>query len=1145
MDYLCELPNDATRRKALGSLPPTLNATYERILRRVNASNSDVQTLVSRTLRWIIHRRNSSANEFTIEVLCEAVAVNFGDTSRDTDTISDEFEILRWCSSLVRRSTDGNYLELAHFTVREFLQQIGENDDGEFALYRVGPGHGENELAKVCLTYLSYDDFDKGGRVSKEITLRRFGDYPLRQYAVENWSDHAEAHLDDGKLFSLVKNFLSPSKPNTLITWAQDLVLEHCWTVYEDAKALATLNSAIAESTALHYAAMLALPEGCKWLIDRGCDVNRITAFGTPLHCGLMGRSAFSGFLYPKSMFIDDREPRAGSVLVNILLEGGADPNCYSKASDDRISPLLLALSSFDSMSTIMLLDKGGVLDESCLDLLENDFEIGYGDADFEIVVNYARKGNIQDEHYSRFLELVLRTGSIETSSMLREINLGDEDDQLRKVDYQPYLRTAAEFGQLDVITRLLRTPRLNLDAADEDTGLTALPYAAMRGHVEIVKLLLHHGAQSCKTDYEGRAAIHHATKGNSLQCLQLFLDQDMGSSLTDIEGLTIWHLAALTETKQVLDMLLHSIVPVPILDDLKANDGTSLLMCAASVGSEENVTLLIQAGCRVVGTADDGSTTLHQAVKSGSLGTVRILLDNGSDVHAVAADGSTMLHYALTKIDEGVDAMIKLLIMRGVDPCRARNDGIVPIDLLIGDGTDDYVNLNGWRSRDKRMAILQTLAPLVANATHGDLLPFNLICQLQPSAPSGWLLTLFKAFLANGADLGSKAPSGRTALQSLADGWHQSCEQRQSSGSENSFSMTSTEMMRLAMEVVPLAGPLHEICADPRLIMSALLMDKEDLVYKFLEHHPDVDAAPEGCSVIKAACANGCSGQLLNDLLVYSKISCDKRVGSGLVRASCQANLARSYENVKVLLNAGLTANDSCPVDGETPLMIAARHGNVDMMNLLIFNGADPHALDKGGCNVIHYACRGGHLASLRVIKNLGVDWNRKARCSISGEKFIGVIPFHLAAMLENNHILEYFIDESLVSDIDTVADSQFTALFIAAWLSRPENVSTLLAKNADLTVRNIAGENPLHVAIRCGHEATVEAFLRHGCDVEVTDGSGLNCELIARKYGHTDLARMLREYQEEQGKLVWLQRRLLLWLSHALAWCKFQTSP
>ncbi|KAI4181822.1 MAG: hypothetical protein LQ348_004959, partial [Seirophora lacunosa] len=144
MDYLCELPNDSSRRKALGDLPPTLKETYERILRRVNASSKDVQLLVSRVLRWIICARKP----LKIEALCEAVSIDLGDTEMEDDKISDETEILRWCSSLVRQAANGGYLELAHFTVKEFLKGIGPEDNGEFALYRIGSGHGEDHLAK-------------------------------------------------------------------------------------------------------------------------------------------------------------------------------------------------------------------------------------------------------------------------------------------------------------------------------------------------------------------------------------------------------------------------------------------------------------------------------------------------------------------------------------------------------------------------------------------------------------------------------------------------------------------------------------------------------------------------------------------------------------------------------------------------------------------------------------------------------------------------------------------------------------------------------------------------------------------------------------------------------------------------------------
>lgn len=127
MDYLCELPNDAARRKALNSLPPDLNSTYERILGRVNHSNSETQKLVQRALRWIsgefLDFDSDMNGKLSTEALCEAVSVDLGSKQRNSQAIPDEYEILHWCSSLVRKSASGK-LEFAHFTVQEFLQQI-------------------------------------------------------------------------------------------------------------------------------------------------------------------------------------------------------------------------------------------------------------------------------------------------------------------------------------------------------------------------------------------------------------------------------------------------------------------------------------------------------------------------------------------------------------------------------------------------------------------------------------------------------------------------------------------------------------------------------------------------------------------------------------------------------------------------------------------------------------------------------------------------------------------------------------------------------------------------------------------------------------------------------------------------------------
>ena len=478
------MPNDSARRSALKDLPPILNATYERILRRVNTSNHYVQIHVSRTLRWIIHR-DVDSETFTTKALCEAIPINVNDPERNTEMITDEFKILRWCSSLVRQSADGGQLELAHFTVKEFLLQIEDDDEGEFAIFRIGPGHDAIELAKVCLTFLRFQDFDVGSYASEEVTQRRFHDYPLREHAVNYWPKYAEqarGGLGDKKLASLIIKFFYPPKSNNLISWIQDLIpYRHSALKFEDrgTGAMETINSAIAEANVLHFAAMISFPWLCEWLIQKGCDVNRTSAFGTPLHCGLMLFQVLSA-----SYLVDfdgDRAVSHEELVAEILLEAGANPNSCIRTQAGLLSPLFLSLSRCDLPSTLLLLDKGGRFDSRCMELLEDTLEDWNGRGvdlwDFEdisTILNHATSDNVNAECLPRLTRLAIKAGSLEQQTLLRKLDI--EDYQLWKIALEESLRTAAEFGQLDVVEQLLAGKQLDIEAAEEDSPHRDLP---------------------------------------------------------------------------------------------------------------------------------------------------------------------------------------------------------------------------------------------------------------------------------------------------------------------------------------------------------------------------------------------------------------------------------------------------------------------------------------------------------------------------------------------------------------------------------------------------------------------------------------------------------------------------------------------
>ena len=1086
MDYLCELPNDSSRRKALGSLPPTLKATYERILRCVNAKNNEVQLLVSRTLKWIVQRQRGpnqmKHDDLPDEALYEALSVSIGDTRRDIDKIPDEYEILRWCSSLVRKGVDDGFLELAHFTVEEFLFQLGDEESGEFASYRVGFEQIESEVAKVSLTYLNFRDFNQAIDIDNAVTRRRFEDYPFRLYAVSHWVGYAQSRLADQELLSLAKQLLNPSKHGTLLSWFQDYI--YVWTDPKlDQLLLETVNRGIAEVSALHFASILSLPEVCSWLIDSGdCDLNQTSVFGTPLQSAFHafepirhGEQPFSGPVPWEDLLI----PKELGRVVHILLAAGADPN----PSHGTKSPLFMSLELCDFNVAIQLIEKGARLNGHCVKLLETYNDNGVESKNIQELMDRFRGQAVEAQDYSRILKVITHFRHPGNQTRMPGINMAKHPT---KQECESTLRTAAAFGQIEVIVQILGDRSTDLQAADEETGFTALHCAAMNDHVDVVKLLISHGAKLNKVDYEGRQATHHAIAGVGVRCLEYLIPEISIDTLHHDQGLSAWHWAAIKPTKQALETLARYSTPMLSLSSMRTKAGWSPLLSAASVGSADNIEWLLHAGCKIKDKAHDGSTALHLASQSGVSGAVQVLLRNGSDVSAITDDGSNALHFALLDVKEETTDVLQPLLEQGLDASHAREDGVLPIHMILS----QCANISTWG----------------------------------PNPRSIWLLDTFKVLVSR-TDLGTENPTGKSTVQLLADVWQKSClgrSGREESDAAHKATTTVTKMMHMAMDRLRSTRISQSWYIDPCYLVTALTIPDEELAYKFLTHFPDTDAVTGNSSVIKAVCLSGCSCTMLKKLLLRSKVPSENNQVKGLVRSACQAKSIDSrHEVVKVLLEAGFSPNDSCPSSGQTPLMIAACDGNTDLMEVLLSHGADIHAHDEHGNNVAHFACISGYLKAVQILRGTAVNWNKQGNFAIDSVDFDGISPLHIAATNKESHTLKFLIDENLVTDIDIVTTNSDTSLHIAAWQSRPRNVSSLLSRNANATIKaGKLSETPLHLASRLGHEAVVRVFLKYNSDINVLDVGGLDCETLAKKYRRRGVEMILKKYREAQGE-------------------------
>ena len=1074
MDYLCEMTNDTARRNALKSLPPTLGATYERILRRINNSSKDAQLLVQRSLRWLM----CSRLPLSIAALNEAVSINTGDTVLDHRAIPEEDEILRRCSSLVRVSASGTTLELAHFTVEEFLTAIDDVPQNEFSKYRVESKYDDLELAEACVTYLCFQDFAKIGIASEEQLNCRRKEYSFRSYAVNYWADHARLYLFHAGLSSLVQQLLHPTRPNIFLSWAQeyhkDSPLSH--QLYRET--IAETNARLSTATPLHYASILALPQICEWLLHNGCQVNHRSAFGTPLQCSLLGHDVLNPdeVTVQDNPFINYEHEGEQDRTIKILLDLGADPNVYHRTVMNNSSPLYLAATHCAwSVPCIELLRHGANVDDDFLQWINNGSDSGASIV-FEILETIG-KDNLRESDYAKFLSYALSFEWFDAKRLPKITGRSTDDTQNEAVDYHPSLRTAARFGQLLVLEELVNTYKLDVNSPGED-GETALHCAAASGHNEVVKFLLAQGADSASRDDEGLTVWHSAAEANNLQALNI-----------------LWEFAAREQ--------LSSCSPSKDKDLFIGRDGSQtppLNNCHQPASSSLQTSL-------------DGSSPLHVAARSGSFDAIRFLVDHGFDINAVLMDGSNALHCAVSGAGYLLSPeVVGLLCEKGIDPCKVRMDGMTPIHVLIQEGSHHY---SVWT------AVLQTLAKHAATLDQKNadgLSAVHQICQRTKRFSDDWGRLALQTLLDSGADPASLDPLGRTALRALLDFWESDL------ATHTRKSVDYARIITVILDRAKGVQALKNDFMDPRLLCLSIRCGDDDLSHKLLEQGHNVDSEVHSISKlspIQTACKYGCSRPLLKTLLDRLKARLDAgELGSDLIRQACKGNNPTSQRIVMQLIQAGFDPN-GCSSEGETSLMLAAEAGNVTILEALTHAGGKMSVADKNGRTVIHYACRGGHKDVVQKLSLMKAEyWNAKVKATVSTFQFEDATALHIAAASKDSCVLEYILSNNLIDDINVTTYHGVTALFVASLVGSYRNVSFLLSQKADETIAEaLKGDFPLHAAAGNGHTEVVLTIIDHGGDTQVRNKHGLTPALLARRYGHLEVATILSRHAGGQG--------------------------
>ncbi|KAL6714269.1 hypothetical protein ACLMJK_007692 [Lecanora helva] len=745
------------------------------------------------------------------------------------------------------------------------------------------------------------------------------------------------------------------------------------------------------QDTVLHQAVKGHNPDIVRLLLDAGADLTQEVNQSSLLYHAVLGPRSIEmvQLLVDHNIRVNHFEHRCPEILVSaiknycdievirVLIDAGVSV----KACCNHETPLQAAVDSGMTDVVELLIQSGAAIN----DLPPNWFD---------------RQSMLSGKIHADILATPLQRASwaedTETAQILvSNDSLRNEELTYRREELTP-LQSASYKGNASLV-RLLLAANANAEMRPRELLPTPLQFACAQNSVEIVQILLGHGAHVNAPASQGGTALQVAIKTGNLDLVHLLLGAN-----ADVNAMG------------------------------SPDGGRTALQAAAASGSLELVELSIGRGADINAEpmANNGLTCLQAAVTSGNIALVLVLLDRGADVNSPPADvkGRTALQAAVMNRDV---QMCHLLLRAGseVNGYAARSGGRTALqaavenfdkehsfhkpDSTIDEYTILYTLLDAGADVDAPSAVIDGSSAFAAavRTEYTDLARLILENMTFPIEYTEEAVILQRAISTGSIDLVKIVIEAKADVDHRADGeWYSGGSWRQQPLALQWALWTGKlEIANLLVEAGAfwITDPPSS-CAGNELQLAVYGSAKHAVRY-LLCKGVSPNQSKHMVTILDTAIKNG-DGEIasllfeagadvnrsfpLSDSLFlavkYAHVSVtrlllqtlqkrtalnqkDISIGNTLEEAARQGDM----ESIRMLIDAGADVNrSSIAIIGRTILQVAATAGHIQCVKLLLANGADVNgAVSLKGTTALQGAVTEGNIKMVIFLLEAGAQ--------------------------------------------------------------------------------------------------------------------------------------------------------------------------